>query len=79
MQTSPQENGKPKHSNSETSNANYISYPLDSGIIVMFPNKMFKKLVTGAFLAKLNELEELGKEGNGDARNNASDTPVESN
>ncbi len=39
--------------------------------------KLYEKRIE--FKNKMNELEELGKEENGDAGNNASDTPVESN
>lgn len=72
-----QRSDKPKALNPATDSTNYISYPLDSGIIVMFPNKMLKKLVTGVFLVKLNELEELGKEENGDSTGGAPDTSME--
>ncbi|KKU03987.1 MAG: hypothetical protein UX88_C0011G0013 [Candidatus Woesebacteria bacterium GW2011_GWC2_47_16] len=75
--STPQGGSKPKTLNPEINTDNYISYPLDSGIVVMFPGTMLKKLVTGAFLTKLNELEELGKGGKEDAGNNASNTPVE--
>lgn len=61
-----------------TSTKEYIPYPLDCGIIVMFPYLMIKKMMSGTFLSKLNELDKLGKEkSNGTSGNNASNPPVE--
>lgn len=74
-----QENRKPVISSPGIISSEYIPYPLDCGIVVMFPFSMVKKMMSGDFLGKLNELEQLGKgEVDGSSTNNAPNAPVES-
>lgn len=75
----PIQDVRPLAPQANVNSGEHIPYPLDCGIIVMFPYSMIKKVMSGAFLTKMNELEELGKgEVDGSSANNASDASVES-
>lgn len=69
---------KPLTIQPDVNSGKYIPYPLDCGIVVMFPYSKIKKIMSGTFLKKLAELEDLGKEEvNGSSSSDAPNTSVE--
>lgn len=68
---------KPSNTHTDLDIKDYLSYPLDCGIIVKFPLSMVKKMMSGVFKNKLDELEDLGRNEDETTASNATDTPVE--